>query len=374
MATGIFPPDSGGPATYVPALAEALQRLGHQVEVVAQSPSTTGNVPYPYPVHRPSRPSLPAAARSLVALASILWYGRTADVILAAGLPFQSVIAAALLRKPLALRVVGDYAYERSIGRGWVTGDFDSFQHRQHGPRVSVLKAARAWWTRRAATVIVPSEYLRGVVENWGAASERVQIVYNAVDLPSELPDVDMARGTRFRIVTVGRLVRWKHVDRIIRAIAGLPEVELVVVGEGPEGLGLRTLVADLELGSRVRFTGQRSRRESLALMAASDLFVLASSYEGLPHVVLEAMSLGVPVVATAAGGTPEVVRDGVNGKLVAVGAEEELSSAIAYMRTDDEARARMAQEARATSEAFSFERMVYETEMVLLSTAGGPA
>ena len=73
----------------------------------------------------------------------------------------------------------------------------------------------------------------------------------------------------------------------------------------------------DRQLSDRVYFAGQRNKEETFALMAACDLFVLNSSYEGFPHVVLEAMCAGLPVVATEVGGTPELVRDGENGLLI---------------------------------------------------------
>jgi glycosyltransferase involved in cell wall biosynthesis len=91
-------------------------------------------------------------------------------------------------------------------------------------------------------------------------------------------------------------------VNGLLEALTEVPELGLVVVGDGPERPRLERRARELGVSDRVYFAGQRSKKEALSLMAACDLFVLNSAYEGLPHVVLEAMALGLPVVATAVG------------------------------------------------------------------------
>jgi glycosyltransferase involved in cell wall biosynthesis len=81
----------------------------------------------------------------------------------------------------------------------------------------------------------------------------------------------------------------------------------LVIVGDGPERARLEALAQTNQVIDRVYFAGQRSKAETFGLMAGCDLFVLNSTYEGFPHVVLEAMSVGLPVVATAVGRTTGV-------------------------------------------------------------------
>ncbi len=100
--------------------------------------------------------------------------------------------------------------------------------------------------------------------------------------------------------------------------------------------------------------------------MAACDIFVLNSSHEGLPHVVLEAMSLGLPVVATAVGGTPEVVKDGENGRLVTPMDNEELMKVLEQLIVSSEERQLLGEGAKRTAEKFSFQEMITETEQLL--------
>ena len=173
---------------------------------------------------------------------------------------------------------------------------------------------------------------------------------------------------TKVNAVTVGRLVPWKRVDRILEAIVQIRNMGLVIVGDGPERERLERMAWGLGLNDRVYFAGSRSKPETLSLMAACDLFVLNSIYEGLPHVVLEAMSLGLPVVATSVGGTPEVVQHGKNGILISpVG--DDLVATLRWLREDIETRHRLAKGAKETAKAFAFVAMLDATERVLQET-----
>jgi glycosyltransferase involved in cell wall biosynthesis len=111
---------------------------------------------------------------------------------------------------------------------------------------------------------------------------------------------------------------------------------------------------------------GQRSHAETVALMASCDLCVLTSTYEELPHVVLEAMGLGLPVGATAAGGTPEVVQDGKNGRLIATQDDNPLHDVLSELLSTPLERQRLAAGARQSLALFSLDAMVEATAAVL--------
>jgi glycosyltransferase involved in cell wall biosynthesis len=119
-------------------------------------------------------------------------------------------------------------------------------------------------------------------------------------------------------------------------------------------------------LTDRVYFAGRLRQVETLALMAACDLFVLNSTYEGLPHVVLEAMSLGLPVVATAVGGTPELVQDGKNGRLIAPQDDDALHVVLSELLSTPLERQQLAVGARQSLVLFSVDAMVEATAAVL--------
>ena len=126
-------------------------------------------------------------------------------------------------------------------------------------------------------------------------------------------------------------------------------QVRFVAAGQGPQEAELRALVAELELGDRFRLLGYVP--DAARVVAGADLFVLASEHEGLPLAVMEALALGVPVVATNVGGVPELVEDGTNGLLVPPRDPAALAAAVLAL-TDDGARARLAAGAAARGDS----------------------
>jgi glycosyltransferase involved in cell wall biosynthesis len=372
IVTGIFPPDIGGPATYVPRIASALAARGHDVTAVTLSDRLDHPDALPFRLVRLPR-HLPLAQRQARTVATIARLGCDADAIYVNGLALEAVIANAALGRPLVQKVVGDLAWERATNRGWVCDTFDAFQARRYGPQVELLRSLRGWWTRQADRVIVPSRYLARAVAGWGVRSERVEVILNAVEPVGSVAPADLMLDAPVRAVFVGRLVPWKGMDGVLRALAQVPGLGLAVVGDGAERTGLEALANDLGLGSRVRFFGALPASEARAVMAGCDLFVLNSTYEGLPHVALEAMTLGLPVVATAVGGTPEVVRDGENGRLVPLGDASALARTLAEL-CDEATRQRYTAGARRTVAALSQDAMIAATERVLMGSAAGAA
>lgn len=369
VVTGIFPPDIGGPATYVPQVAAALVEREHKVTVVtlsdAQSPDDHS---YPFFVVRLRR-GMFKPLRIILTVVTLLRLGKQAELLFVNGLYLEAVIANLLLRKPLVQKVVGDWAWERATNKSWVKDNFEEFQKTRYGVKVEALKALRNLCLRGADTLIVPSHYLAHWTRHWGVPERRITVVYNAVEVlsPSALP---IPLSTPVKLVTAGRLVPWKQVDHVIAAIERCDGAGLVIIGDGPEREGLQKLVRSQHLADRVYFAGQRNREETLSLMAACDLFVLNSTYEGLPHVLLEAMSVGLPIVATAVGGTPELIRDGENGVLIRPDTNGALSKTFVKLVSSSAERQRLASGARATMERFRLSAMVEETEAVLRHSA----
>jgi glycosyltransferase involved in cell wall biosynthesis len=365
LVTGIFPPDIGGPATYVPQIAAGLVRRGHGVTVLTLSDRVGEAGVYPFRVVRLPRQGV-KVGRWLRTVAQIVQLGREVDVLFVNGLAMEAALANLVLRKPMVQKVVGDLIWERSRHRGWVEENFEEFQKRRYGLRIELLKGLRAWWTRQADRVIVPSYYLGEWVRGWGVPKEKLAVIYNALEPPEGIVPAEVPLKTPIKLVSVGRLVPWKHVDRTIEAVAKLEGVGLVIVGDGAERSRLEERVRRLGICDRVYFAGQCSQEEALRMMAACDIFVLNSSYEGLPHVVLEAMSLGLPVVATAVGGTPEVVRDGENGILLRVSDDELLRSLTPLVGNPDWRKSLAARGQASMRSQFSSQGILERTERLL--------
>lgn len=370
FVTGIFPPDIGGPATYVPQVATALVQQGHQVAVLTLSEAAGGADCYPFTVTRIRRGLFKPwrFARTVTALMRAGW---NADLLFVHGLYLESTVANFILHKPLVEKWVGDWAWEHALQQGWVTSSFEEFQNGWSGWRAQCFKVLRSFCARRADALIAPSRYVARALAAWGVASKKITPIYNAVDSQCVAP-AKMSLAAKFKIVTVGRLIAIKQIDRIIQAVVNIENAGLVIVGDGPERQRLESLARDHGMVERIYFAGQKTGKETLELIAASDLFVLNSTHEGLPHVVLEAMRLGVPVVATAVGGTPEVVRDGENGLLIAPQADGALREVLLRLMSSPDERTRLADEGKRTAASFSCLRMVELTTALLAATARG--
>jgi glycosyltransferase involved in cell wall biosynthesis len=137
---------------------------------------------------------------------------------------------------------------------------------------------------------------------------------------------------------------------------------QLVIVGDGPDKASLERF-ATARLGEgNVIFTGALTHAETLGVIASADVFVLNSTYEGLSHILIEAMSLGRPIIATNAGGNPELIEDKKTGLLIPVGDSEILSKKIRELLKDSDLANRLGHDAKEKSHEFSLTRMLTAT------------
>jgi glycosyltransferase involved in cell wall biosynthesis len=370
IPTGIFPPDVGGPASYVPRIAAALSARGHSVEVItlADDPAAAGTLSFPVKSIRRGKARIPRMIETIRAIRSS---ARKADLIYANGLFIEAAIAAALARKPLAMKVVGDWAWERARNQGERSPSVEEFQARRQSPRWEIIKGLRTAVTRRAKLVITPSRYLAGIVAAWGISSAKIKTIYNAVEELPDAPPVSLPSFAGRTLITVARLVPWKGIGALIEWISDRNDLRLLVVGDGPERSNLEALAGRCGAGARVIFTGSVSRPQVAGYLKASDVFVLNSEYEGLPHVVLEAFAAGIPVVTTSAGGTGELVKNGDNGLMIPPRRMDEMAKAVDRVFSDDSLRASLAANGlRTLDDRFRWETLVAETEAALSALA----
>jgi glycosyltransferase involved in cell wall biosynthesis len=265
----------------------------------------------------------------------------------------RAAAGARLARRPLVVKLVSDEVFERATRSGGYAGTLDEFQRLGGGLRTRALRASRTAALRRARHVFCPSAYLRDVALRWGLDPERVSVLPNpAPDVPA-MPARDELRGelgvSGAVLVFAGRLGPQKALGVALDALAGLDDVTFVVAGDGPERAALERRAAELGLDSRVRFLGSVPRERVLRLFRAADASVLPSAWENFPHTVVEALAVGCPVIATAVGGVPEVVRDGENGLLVPPRDPAALRAAITRFVHDDELRVRLSAAAAAS-------------------------
>jgi glycosyltransferase involved in cell wall biosynthesis len=187
----------------------------------------------------------------------------------------------------------------------------------------------------------------------------RLHVVPNAVRIPATRTH----GSTPPRVFYSGRLENEKGTDILLDAISTLQargvDADWVLAGEHDMKRWPR-VVSSLPEPERVELTGWLEEREVHGILEGTDVFVLPSRAEGLPISVLEAMSYGVPSVATALGGIPELISDGVNGVLVPPGDARRLADALEELILDPARRARLGKSARASVvEGYSLDRVV---------------
>jgi glycosyltransferase involved in cell wall biosynthesis len=381
VVTGTFHPEVGGPPTYLYHLLPALVERGHEITVVTYG-DVAQEFEYPYPVVRVSR-RRPIPVRLIQFTKQVWRVARDCDLIFVNGYGLPPAVVNLWLRKPMVIKLVGDFAWEYAVRHGLVDKheNIDDFQQRQHSLVVRLLRGLQRWYVNRAQAIIVPSRYLAGIVQGWDVPSEKLQIVHNAVDVAAydRLPTREDARreldlGGKV-ILTVARLTPWKGVDRLIALLPRLRErvsdANLVVVGDGPERANLERLVRRTGVSDTVHFAGQVPRDRVVLYLRAADVFVLYSGYEGLPHIVLEAMLAGTLVVASAKGGIPEVVEDGLTGRLVSWGDDARLHDALLEALSDPARAMSWAERARARIERdFSWAGLAERTASLLQQVA----
>jgi len=330
LISGIFPPDIGGPASYVPKIARDLLERGHEVSVLttAEPEHIVADTTYAFPVRRMNRRK-PFGLRFCHYVSTIQKAAREADILFINGLFLETAIANLSTRQRSVIKVVGDPAWERAVNRGWTTQGFEEFQRVPSGLLARLSSMLRNWSVGRADQVIVPSEFLKRIVAGWGIPESRIRVIYNGITIPDKLPQNKITLPVQHTLITVCRLVPWKGVDELIRFTSQNVKLGLVIVGDGPEESRLRKLAEELNASERIYFAGRCSKEITAALMNNADLFLLNSRYEGLPHVALEARALGLPIIVTSAGGSAEAVKGYKAGRVVTPGDKQSLRQAV---------------------------------------------
>lgn len=360
LITNIFPPAIGGPATFIDLLAHKLVEKGHQVSVVCSREGQVVAPQRPFKVTRvdlAKRYSYEIKMR-LVLLRELMSHSH----ILVNGLESYTFPLLKLLNKKAILKVVGDSVWERARNLGLTNLDIDEFQKIDISKEayLAPIAAGRRAQLASAKRVVTPSEYLKQLVIGWGVGPEKVAVISNAVDISGEDTAIQVPKRTYpLRLIFVGRLTNWKGLETALLALAKTPNVELVVCGDGPELPLMVGLAKQVGVSERVKFLGRVSRPTVLAWLRSSDVAVLPSLYEGLSHSLLDALALGLPVIASRCGGNTELVQDGASGFLVPSQDPGAIASALSKLRDDAPLRHNMSLAAKALSSRYSLEGMI---------------
>lgn len=377
LATPIYPPEIGGPATYTKELAERLKDK-HSVTIVAYA-STSEKVSGTTLITVDKRRILP------LRLLKFFWVlfkaAKDADVIyvqnaVAAGLP--AVLVGKLRNVPIVLKFVGDEAWERATQLHQTKKPLEAFLSAPEGSwYIRLVMLLQGFVLRNVTVVTTPSAYLsEAIIRTYGIKRENTVVNYNAAEKTEVLPFTGVT--IPYQLVATARLTQWKGVDGIIRAVALLikkfPGTKLLIAGDGPEEENLKRLATGLGLSEHVQFLGRVSRAETWHIRKTSQVYVLNSTYEGLPHTALTTFAAEIPMVATDIPGTNEAVYHEQSGLLVPRGDDSALADAIARLFTDGALRERLITGGKKIlAEKFSWKTHLATLEKILQSVRANP-
>ena len=355
LTTGIFPPDIGGPASFIPIFARLLTQKGIKVEVITLSDDPQDDQYLPYKVIRISR-KIKKPWRDILVIKAIIDSAKNSDLIFSNTLAFESAIASIVTGKRLIQKIVGDLAWERANGSARFKGRLDEYQTSNLCIKSKLTNWYRNFAVNHSYMIITPSNYLKTIVSQWSYPKEKIEVIYNAVEF--EESDKQIQKD-KFRIVSVARLIPHKGIEAILKTLSKLDfEFEYIVIGDGPLKNELQKLSNDLDIDTK--FIGNVSKKEVANWLSSSNLFILNSSYEGLPHIVLESMENSCPVIASCVGGTPEVIQDGENGLLFEYNNIDELQEKIKLIHEDRVLRTKLIENGKKFTKEFAdVEKMI---------------
>jgi glycosyltransferase involved in cell wall biosynthesis len=358
LRIGLFiarlPPEHlGGAELQADRLARELAARGHEVRVFARGSAATPRVERRDGVRIHRRPVLLVPGLRLAG--EVFWAAwqagrRDLDVLLCF-MTFNSGLlgyAAHLVRRRPFVIWQRSLTEARLQPRTWLTRLTAFLNARAAGIWVQSTQLAQFWEHEFART--------EGR-DAWDRIASRVRVIGNAIDLPDPPPDEPPPP----RFLFVGRLVWEKDLSVLVEASRSLRAGEIWIAGDGP----LRDQLQAAAAGAPVRFLGKQPHGRISELLRQSRALVLCSKEEGFPNVVLEALAHSRPVVATPVGGIPEMVQDGVNGRLVPVNDPRALCAALEGL-LDDDAWSRLMHATRPSVVRFSWPELVAQVESEL--------
>ena len=307
VTVGIFPPDIGGPATFVPKIAKYFQdELNYEIEILTLSDNKNSNINDDFSVKRIDR-NLPIIYRWLKTIFTIYKLGKNKDLIFVNGLGTETTIANIFLKKKIIRKIVGDPVWERAYSKAKVSESFDEFQVKNYGFSISLQKKVRSFSIKKSDIVVTPSQHLKNFILNLGFKN-KIEIINNGVFIPEE--NTNIFSNDQINITIVSRLVSHKNIEKIIKAISDLnsPLINLNIIGDGPELNQLQKISLESNNKDNIIFHGKLNRDDINHIFLKSDIYIQASNYEGLPHSLLEAMSYGIPVLCTPVGECKEIL------------------------------------------------------------------
>ena len=334
ITVGIFPPDIGGPASFVPKIAKYLINKGHNVKIICLSDKEHLTYKDDINVIRINRNS-PIIFRWLKTIVKIYSNSKKSDLIFVNGLGTETTIANLFIRKKVIRKIVGDPVWERVYNKNLIDESFDDFQENNHGLSISLQKMIRNWSINKSNLIITPSQHLKNFIDKIGF-DKNIFVINNGVNI--EQHNKVVLENNIIQLLVVSRLVSQKNIDSIIKAVKVMENENIIlnIVGDGSEINNLKLLVNKYEIDKKINFIGKIENTKLNEYLKNADIFIQASNYEGLPHSILEAMNFEIPILSTDVGGCSVLLNKGERGYIIPMPVSEvEISEGIRTIIND---------------------------------------
>ena len=315
ITVGIFPPDIGGPASFVPKIANHLINMDNKVKIICLADEENLLLEDELDVFRIRR-STYLPIRWFKTISLIIKHGRKSDILFVNGLGVEAAIANLYLRKKIVRKIVGDPVWERFYNKKRTSESFDDFQNLKQNLNVRIQKLIRNWSISSSEIVITPSDHLKEFINRTNPKTEVLKI-NNGI----EITEFKRSKTPlhEFNILINSRLVVQKNIHFVIKAMGSIKnlDINLKIIGEGGEFASLEELIANLKIQNRVKMIGKVENNLISEYLKTSNLFIQASDYEGLPHSILEAINYEVPILSTEVGGCKDLLDNGERGFII---------------------------------------------------------
>jgi glycosyltransferase involved in cell wall biosynthesis len=315
ITVGIFPPDIGGPASFVPKIANHLINMDNKVKIICLADEENLLLEDELDVFRIKR-STYLPIRWFKTISLIIKHGRKSDILFVNGLGVEAAIANLYLRKKIVRKIVGDPVWERFYNKKRTFETFDDFQNLKQNLNVRIQKLIRNWSISSSEVVVTPSDHLKEFINRTNPKTEVLKI-NNGI----EITEFKRSKTPlhEFNILINSRLVVQKNIHLVIEAMDSIKnlDINLKIIGEGGEFASLEELITNLKIQNRVKMIGKVENNLISEYLKTSNLFIQASDYEGLPHSILEAINYEVPILSTEVGGCKDLLDNGDRGFII---------------------------------------------------------
>ena len=315
ITVGIFPPDIGGPASFVPKIANHLINMDNKIKIICLADEENLLLEDELDVLRIRR-STYLPIRWFKTISLIIKHGRESDILFVNGLGVEAAIANLYLRKKIVRKIVGDPVWERFYNKKRTSETFDDFQNLKHNLNVRIQKLIRNWSISSSEIVITPSDHLKEFINRTNPKTEVLKI-NNGIEITEFKRNKTPPH--EFNILINSRLVVQKNIHLVIEAMGSVKnlDINLKIIGEGGEFARLEDLITNLKIQNRVKMIGKVENNLISEYLKTSNLFIQASDYEGLPHSILEAINYEVPILSTEVGGCKDLLDNGDRGFII---------------------------------------------------------